>query len=193
MAVAEMQAHAAENLRYIRETMERASAFTAVPGRGGMLVGLTALAAAAASSRAVTPQAWIGVWLVEAAVAFVILLVAMQRKAARTGASLSSAPGRKFILSFTPAMVAGAVLTVALAGRDATTLLPALWLCLYGVAVIGAGTYSVGIVPAMGAGFLVLGGVAAVAPPTWSDALLATGFGGLHLFCGFLICRRHGG
>jgi hypothetical protein len=30
-----IHAHAAENLRFIRDAMERASAFTAVPGRAG--------------------------------------------------------------------------------------------------------------------------------------------------------------
>ena len=35
-----------DNLRYIRQTMERAGSFTAVPGVGGMLMGFSALAAA---------------------------------------------------------------------------------------------------------------------------------------------------
>ena len=38
--------HAISNLRYIREAMERASAFTSIPGWGGVFVGLTAVAAA---------------------------------------------------------------------------------------------------------------------------------------------------
>ena len=33
---AEMQAHAMDNLRYIRDTIERAGSFTAVPGVGGI-------------------------------------------------------------------------------------------------------------------------------------------------------------
>ena len=42
----ELHAHAMDNLRYIRGTMERAGSFTAVPGLGGVLMGSIALVAA---------------------------------------------------------------------------------------------------------------------------------------------------
>jgi len=49
------------------------------------------------------------------------------------------------------------------------------------------------IVPVMGLAFMAVGALALFAPPSWGDALLAAGFGGLHLLFGAIIARRHGG
>ena len=67
-----IDARAADHLRYIRETMESAAEFTAVPGWGGVAMGVTALVAAFVASRQATPLAWLSVWLAEAFVAVAI-------------------------------------------------------------------------------------------------------------------------
>jgi hypothetical protein len=61
-----LHARAMDNLSFIRDTMERATAFTAVPGWGGAAMGLTALAAAALAATRPVPSEWLGVWLGEA-------------------------------------------------------------------------------------------------------------------------------
>ena len=193
MPTVEIHDHAVENLRYIRETMERASSFTAVPGFGGMVMGATAILAAAIAARTRTDAEWLAVWLSELVVASVVGAVATVWKARRIGIPLDSSPARKFALAFAPPVVSSALLTLALWNHGALALIPGLWLCSYGVAIAGAGAFSVRVVPEMGGAFLAFGAVALFAPQPWGNTLLGVAFGGLHLIFGFIIARRYGG
>ena len=184
---------AMEDLRFIRQTMERGAAFTAVPGWGGVGMGVTALAAAALASVQPTPDRWLGVWALEAVLAIVIGIFAIQRKAHRARLPVLSGAGRKFILSFLPPALAGVAMTAALWRAGAYDLLPGSWLLLYGAAVVTAGTFSVKIIPVMGICFMLFGGAALLALPTGGDLSMALGFGGLHIGFGVTIARRHGG
>ncbi|HEY8469814.1 MAG TPA: hypothetical protein VIL18_09230 [Longimicrobiales bacterium] len=184
---------AADDLRFIRRTMEQAGAFTAVPGLGGLLMGASALVAAALAARQPTFERWLAVWLAEAAIAAVIAAATVTRKARRAGLPLLSGPGRKFLLSFLPPVVAGAALTLAMYRAGAVGAIPGAWLLLYGSGIVTAGTYSVRIVPVMGLCFMIVGFAALFSPPAWGDAYLAAAFGGLHLLFGALIARRYGG
>ncbi len=184
---------AKEDLRFIRQTMERGAAFTAVPGWGGVGMGLTALAAAALAAGQPTAEGWLLVWILEALLAVAIGAVAIHRKARRADLPVLSGAGRKFILSFLPPALAGVVLTVALWQAGADSLLPGAWLLLYGAAVVTAGTFSVKIVPVMGICFMVVGVFALLAMPAAGDLSMAVGFGGLQILFGTIIARRHGG
>lgn len=185
--------HALENLQFIRDTMERASAFTAVPGWGGFLMGVTAVVAAVIASQQSTSQGWVAVWLTEALVALGIGIFSMHRKAIAVGSELLSSPARKFALSFAPPLLAGALLTSVLYAKGQNDLLPGLWLMLYGTGVVTGGAFSVRIVPVMGICFVGVGAVCLFAPPAWGNWFLLAGFGGLHIVFGFLIARRYGG
>src|SRR5271154_6085881 len=94
-----IHAHAMDNLRYIRETMERAGSFTAVPGWGGVAMGITALIASviAAHEHLVhgSMNAWLAIWMTEGVLAVGIGILAMWRKAASAGLPMWSAPARK--------------------------------------------------------------------------------------------------
>jgi hypothetical protein len=184
---------AEDNLRFIRETMERAGSFTAVSGWGQVAIGLTALLAAWVSSRTATADRWLAVWLGEAAVAVAISMATTTWKVRDARVPMVSGPARKFALSFVPPMVVGALLTVVLVTRGEYALLPAVWMLLYGAAVVSAGTFSVRIVPVMGACFMACGAIAVALPSVPSDALMALSFGVLHVAFGILIARRHGG
>ncbi|HWT01842.1 MAG TPA: hypothetical protein VN256_16465 [Pyrinomonadaceae bacterium] len=184
---------AMDNLKFIRETMERASSFTAVPGWGGALMGVTALGASAVAAWQPNRNRWLAVWVGEAVLALAIGAWALRRKARRAETPVLSGPGRKFALAYAPPILAGMLLTLALLRAGMTGALPGTWLLLYGTAVVAGGTFSVKIVPVMGLCFMLLGAVALNAPAGWENYLMAAGFGGLHIIFGVIIARRHGG
>jgi hypothetical protein len=182
-----------DDLRFIRRTMERAGSFTAVPGWGGVGIGVAGTLGAVVAAQQETAEGWLAAWLVTAAVAILVGSGTMGWKAHRAGVSLVTGPGRKFLLSFLPSVVVGMALTVALYLQAAASLLPGLWLLCYGASVVAAGTQSVRAVPLMGVAFLALGCAALATPAAWADVWLGLGFGGLHVGFGILIARRHGG
>ena len=189
----DLQERAMDNLRFIRETMERAGSFTALSGWGQVVIGVTGLLASLLAARQGSPENWLATWSSAAVVAMLIGVLTTAMKARSVSMPLLSGPGRKFGLSLAPPMVAGAVLTVVLFRADLAGLLPGMWMLLYGAGIITAGAFSVSAVPVMGLCFMVFGAAALASPQGWGDAWMAAGFGGLHVVFGFLIARRHGG
>jgi len=188
-----IDARAADHLRYIRETMESAAEFTALPGWGGVAMGVTALVAAFAASRQTVARAWLAVWLIEAFVAVAIAAPAAATKAHRANSALFSGPGRKFLLSFAPPIVVGGLLTFALYHAGILAPLPGVWLLLYGTAIVTGGAFSVRVVPVMGLCLMLLGGAALFAPAIWGDAFMGAGFGVVQIGFGWWIARHYGG
>jgi hypothetical protein len=185
--------HALNNLRYIREAMERAGSFTSIPGWGGVGVGMTAIAAAWMAHGLSPSRGWMLVWLAEAVVAALIAGVTMVLKAKRSEVSFRGAPARRFFISYFAPIVAGAVLTIVLHRNGFHAALPALWLLLYGASFVSSGAYSIPVVPVMGICFMLLGGAASFVPFALANVLLGVGFGGIHVIFGWVIATRYGG
>jgi len=188
-----MQARAMDNLRFIRGVMESAVTFTAVSGWGQVVIGLTAIVAALVAARQALPWARVATWVAEAGIAAGISVASMTIKSHAANMPLVSGPFRKLILSFSPPMIVGAVLTAVLIMHGNYDYLPGVWMLLYGAAVVAAGTYSVRSVPVMGAAFMIVGTVTLLAPPTWGTAMMILTFGALHIVFGLWIAWRHGG
>ena len=184
---------AMDNLQYIRETMERATAFTAISGWGLVAIGITALAAGLVSGQQKSFKGWLTIWLAEAVVALLIAGWSMDRKARVTKTPLLSGPGRKVVFSLSPPLFAGAILSLVLYRAGSTNAIPGLWLLLYGTGVITGGVFSVSVVPIMGLGFMALGAATLFLPPAFANWFMAVGFGGLHIVFGVIIARRYGG
>ena len=184
---------ARDNIRFIRETMERPGSFTAVPGWGGIAMGITALGAAMIASRQSSQFAWLLTWIVEAAIAIAIAVWTTYSKAREAGTTLFSGPGRRFVYSFAPPLFVGVLMTLLLARIGSLEEVAGVWLLLYGTAVVTGGAFSIRIVPLMGLCFMVIGTVALFCPTVWGNVFLASGFGGLHIVFGGVIARKYGG
>lgn len=188
-----LHGRAMDNLKFIRETMERSAVFTSVPGYGGALMGVTAIAASVIASFQPTYQLWLLTWLTEAALAFIVGLFAMWQKAKIAGTPLTSQPARKFAFCFAPPIAAGVILTALFYKNGWFAELPSVWLTLYGTAVVTGGIYSVRAVPIAGWCFVALGLISVFLPPSYGNILMGLGFGAVHVVFGLIIARRFGG
>ena len=184
---------AIDNLKFIRETMERSTVFTSVPGYGGILMGATAAAAAyIAHSQALIRDALM-VWLTEAVLAFCIGLLAMWQKTKISKTSLFSTPARKLAMNSLPPMLCGVFITLGLWRFGHFEAMIPVWILCYGAAVVCGGAFSVKAVPIMGWCFIALGAIAFFLPVNLGNLMLGLSFGALHIVFGFIIARKYGG
>jgi hypothetical protein len=184
---------ALDNLAFIRETMERSTSFTAVPGYGGMLMGVTAIVAAYIASTQALRQDWLITWFAEAGIAFAIGMLGMWYKSRIGDSSLFSAPALKFARAFAPPLIAGVVITLGMWRFGHFEAMIPVWIVSYGAAIVSGGSYSVKIVPIMGWVFLALGAAAFALPPGYGDVYMGVTFGLVHIVFGAIIAKKHGG
>lgn len=188
-----ISSRAADDLTFIRSAMERSSAFTAIPGAGGVVMGVIGLIAAVVGARQPTQDRWLATWLAAAVLALIVELVAMAWKARRAGLTLTSTNARRFALGISAPLVAGAAITYELWAVRSFTAMAPVWLLLYGAGVLAGGMFSVPVVRAVGICFMAAGIAAVLTPPEWGNSWLAIGFGGLHVGFGAYIARNLGG
>ena len=184
---------AIDNLQFIRETMERSTHFTAVPGYGGMLMGATAVVAAYIANAQVLLRDSLVTWLIEAALAFAIGMLAMWQKSKITGGSLVSAPARKFALGFAPPLIVGFIIILGLWKNGYFYIMPPICMLSYGAAVVCGGAFSVRVVPVMGWLFMAMGAIAFAIPTSNGNLMMGASFGLLHIIFGAIIAKKYGG
>src|SRR5437660_11088615 len=97
-----MREHALDNIRFIRDAMERAGSFTSIPGWGGVGVGATAIVAAivAQQFQGKSLRMWLATWLADAVVAAAIGFGTMAIKARRSDEAFMSGASRRLFISY---------------------------------------------------------------------------------------------
>jgi hypothetical protein len=195
-APAAIESRALGTLAYIRASIESSGSMD-VPGMAGIVMGIIGVLAAVVVAQPRFAPHWLGIWLSAAAVALLLGSALVARQITQRGRSRYFGPLRKFLLCLCPALLAGAVLTLALGIAGPTNIIPGMWLLLYGCAVLSASTVTVSsiarLICVMGALFVVLGSMTFALPATTHTAMLGLGFGVLHILFGILIGRlTHG-
>lgn len=193
---------AADNLHFIRATMERSGHFTALPGSAGWMLGIDGMVAAVLGANARTLVEWLAVWLGAAVLGLAIGLWSVVRRARELSVPLTRGPARNFAFGLAAPLAAGALITASLWRFGAFGAMPAAWMLLYGCALLSAGHFSLRHVRTMGMAFFCAGALALAVPlppASWAaNALLAASFGGLHWVFAWLVGRdaraeaRHG-
>ncbi len=192
---------ARENLRYIRETLEAAGQFTAVPGWSLMAAGLATLVGVEVNM-CVTGAPWsletaqehaLMVWGVVLGTSLAIVSLGIYRKAQQMRTRIQAPLMRKLMWSLCPALFVGAVLTQLAVRSHNLEWLPTIWLGCYGAAVVNGGQVSVPPVRYMGLCLLAAAAGSALSPAGMGLTWLAVGFGWLHLVFGAYIAWRHNG
>ncbi len=196
-APATIESRALGTLAYIRASIESSSSID-VPGMAGILMGIIGVLAAIVVSLPRWAPHWLGIWLFAAALALVLGSASVARQYARRGYTRYLGPARKFLLCLCPALLAGAVLTGVLWSAGMTSVIPGMWLLLYGCAVLSASTVTIAgiarLICIMGTLFVAVGSMAFALPTMAHTAMLGLGFGVLHIIFGILIGRlTHGG
>jgi len=195
---------ARENLRVIRQTMERSTRYSTLSGLSGVLIGLAAIGGVAVSdamlarARAAHPLArtdylHLGpVWLVVLLLAVAIEFGCNKRRAALVGKRVASPLGAHIVLAALPAFTAAPLLTWFFYQHGLAPLVWGVWMLCYGLAICAVGLFSVKPVSYLGAAFVLAGAVTLLLPARDDLPMMALAFGGFHIVYGVLMARKHG-
>jgi hypothetical protein len=198
---------AEENLRVIREMMERSTKHSTFSGLSGVLAGvisiLGCLVTHSLEQTILNPAEYRADFLLTWSLVIFCAIggdyLLTKRKAALVGKRILSRLGKQMAIAAAPGLGAGALLTLYLL-RHSTTVTNAdtgspiypVWMLSYGIAVCAVGLLSRREVSNLGAAFLLIGAITLNLPTAWGLPMMAVAFGGFHIVYGILMSRQDG-
>ena len=198
---------AAQELKVIRQLMQRPVRYSTMSGLSGIFAGIAALAGVLADwciSETYGPKMAVpvnvAVWAGVFAAAFLAATVLTRLREIKQGMPFWSDVKRRILQTIGPPFLAAIGLTGAIAyrswvgvGPNMWGLIPAIWMLFYGVTLWQLGLFSPIDVRLLGAAFLLAGLVAAVGSHTHPYWAMGITFGGFHIVYGIAVWVRHGG
>ena len=187
-----------EELSSIRAMMERSSKFISLSGLSGILAGIFALAGARMAFRITTNHVEIGsppdnIPVITKALIVVALMVLVLsvvtacwltvRKAKRRGEKVWNPVSRRLLVASGIPFFTGGFVALIMTLQGTYTMIPAVLLIFYGLALVAGGEYTFQEVKWLGIGEIILGLIALLLPPQ-GLLLWAVGFGLLQIIYG---------
>ncbi len=191
---------AEENLRTIRELMERSTRHSTFSGLSGVMAGAASIAGCVVT-RALTQKSlpasefrsdFITIWSLVIVAAIGIDYLLTKRKAAMVGKRIISRLGKQMVIGAGPGLGTGALLTLFFMQHNIISEIYPMWMLCYGCAVCAVGLFSQREVLYLGAAFLAAGAITLALIPSWGLSMMAVTFGGFHIGYGLAISRKDG-
>lgn len=194
-----------DQLKDIRELMDRSSRFLSLSGLSGILAGLYACIGATLvhyvlkmhrttylttygklEEHFFESRTFLLIAGIAAAVLFLSVLTAVvlsQRKAKKTGQSIWNKSSRRLLINFAIPLTTGGIFGILLLRDQHYGLIASVTLIFYGLALVNASKYTYETLRSLGIAFIVLGMLSEVFPG-YGLYFWAAGFGLLHIIYG---------
>jgi hypothetical protein len=198
---------AEENLRVIRELMERSTKFSTFSGLSGVLAGSASIVGCIAThllAQRYPDQAsfrvpFLTIWSLVILFAIGGDFLLTKRRATQVGKRIVSRLGKQMFLASAPGLGTGALLTLYLLSHNLLSDIFPVWMLAYGIAVCAVGLFSQREVSTLGTAFLAAGTLTLLLPilglttfPALGLIMMAVTFGGFHIIYGIAVSRRDG-
>jgi hypothetical protein len=191
---------AEENLRVIRDLMERSTKHSTFSGLSGVLAGAASIVGCL-MTRALEQEnlrptefqtSFLLLWSAVIVFAVGADYLLTKRRAAQVGKYVMSRLGTQMILGSAPGLGTGALLTLFFLRQGLLPFIYPFWMLCYGIAVCAVGQFSQREVSHLGAAFLWAGAMTLFLPPSCSLWMMAVSFGGFHIVYGIRMARKDG-
>jgi len=201
-----------EDIRAIREIMERSSRFLSLSGLSGIFAGICAMAGAAIAWFFImdsghvlydecigkgTGSSLSGIKFYLVLDAFLVLVLALfgavyfsLRKSRKAGERLWTSSTRRLLIHLMIPLVSGGIFILILAFQNIPELIASAMLIFYGLSLVNAGKFTFGEIHYLGLTEIILGILAGVFTK-YGLFLWTTGFGLMHIIYGTVMYYRY--
>lgn len=187
-----------DDIKLIRQMMERSSKFLSLSGLSGIFAGICAIIGASVVQFYILPKQatpnqlklqLISVALIILVIAFTGTIFFSYRKAKKTQQTLWNKITKRILLHLFIPLIAGGLFSIILIPQN-PELIPAVTLIFYGMALVNAGKFTFGEILYLGIIMVVLGLFAGVFT-NFALYIWALGFGLTHIIYGLLMYQKY--